>query len=124
MGRGRGPRIFNQWEQPLNPLVVQISIGAGAFVVGFVVATVAAGGRLRRTRANAQSQADGLQEQVAIKRLRIRELEGKLADLRPSGPSADDIAPTFQEILAKGSVGPRRLATRMDRTPDSAPPRV
>ncbi|MDH3734555.1 MAG: hypothetical protein OEU54_13575 [Gemmatimonadota bacterium] len=107
----------------MNPLFLQIAIGAGALLVGFLIGTLMAGKRLRKTRKAAQQQADDFESQLAIKRLRIHELKARLESDVPDEP-LEPLPPSLTKMSSATPTRPRWLATPAERTPDSAPPRA
>ena len=112
----------------MNPLTQQltqqIAIGAGALLLGFLIGTLLAGRRTRSARAAGRTKAEGLTEQIAVKRIRIRGLEERLSNAKDPKAPIDSLPASYQQIIPKAPDGPVWLATPPDPTPDSAPPRV
>lgn len=107
----------------LNPLLLQIAIGAGGLLLGVVVGTLMAGKRLRGTRSRADQQASDLEGQIAVKRLRIRELESKLADARTPAAPIDQLPASYQQVLPPQPTHGRWLSDPTDSPSDVTPPR-
>jgi hypothetical protein len=105
-----------------NPLIMQIAIGAGGLLVGFVIGTLMAGKRLRGTRAAARKQAEDLQSQDAMRRLRIRELEAKLAEARTAVPQIEELPGSYQQFLSAQPAQSRSPARPRDVSGEVSPP--
>jgi hypothetical protein len=105
-----------------NPLMLQIAIGAGGLLAGFVVGTLMAGKRLRGTRAAARKEADDLQSQIAMKRLRIRELEAKLAEEKAAVPQIEALPGSYQRFLSDLPARPRLTSRGKGASDEVRPP--
>jgi hypothetical protein len=103
----------------VNPLLLQITIGVGAFLLGFIVATLVAGKRVRNTRRAALQQADDHASAMAVKKLRIRELEAKLAGREADEERIDKLS-SLQRVVPVQVNDTTWMTGRIDR-PQGSP---
>ena len=108
----------------MNPLLVQIAIGAGGLLLGFLIGTLIASRRLRNTRKRALEMSDELENRMALQRLQLRELEEQLEEAKRHGAPVDQLPDSVTQMMSVTPTRPRWLASPADRTPDSAPPRA
>ena len=110
----------------MNPLLLQVTIGVGAFLLGALFATVFAWNRLRHARRALREQADDHAAAIAVKKLRIRELEAKLAE-SPSGPESPteeamvEKLESLQKLMPLRVDDPTWMTGRLERPQSSAP---
>jgi hypothetical protein len=106
----------------VNPLLLQITIGVGAFVLGFIVATLVAGKRVRNTRRAVLEQADDHASAMAVKKLRIRELETRLAAREADEERIDKLS-SLQRVVPMQVNDPTWMTSRIDRPQGTPAPR-
>lgn len=102
----------------MNPILLQITIGVGAFLLGLIVATLVAGKRVRNSRRAVLDQADDHASALAIKKLRIRELEAKLA-ARDADEERIDKLSSLQRVVPMQVNDPTWMTGRVDRAQGS-----
>jgi hypothetical protein len=102
--------------------MLQIAIGAGGLLVGFAVGALMAGKRIRGTRAAARKEAGDLQSQIAVRRLRIRELEAKLAEEKAAVPEIEALPGSYQRFLSDQPARPRLPLRSKDASDEVRPP--
>jgi len=67
-----------------SPLLQQISIGVGAFLVGLLIGVLGNRQRVRTIRKDGQALAERLEAELALERLRITDLKMRVASYQPS----------------------------------------